>query len=90
MKNISLLALLGIFILSSCAVVRPGEVGIKQTLGKFSKEVKTQGTIVYNPLISRVIKQSTQTSNIKLVLTLPSKEGLSVNSEISIDRKSVV
>ena len=84
MKNISLLALLGIFILSSCAVVRPGEVGIKQTLGKFSKEVKTQGTIVYNPLISRVIKQSTQTSNIKLVLTLPSKEGLSVNSEISI------
>ena len=84
MKNISLLALLGIFILSSCAVVRPGEVGIKQTLGKFSKEVKTQGTIVYNPLISKVIKQSTQTSNIKLVLTLPSKEGLSVNSEISI------
>ena len=84
MKNVSLLALLGIFILSSCAVIRPGEVGIKQTLGKFSKEVKTQGTIVYNPFISRVIKESTQTSNIKLVLTLPSKEGLSVNSEISI------
>mgnify|MGYP001287377853 CR=1 FL=1 len=84
MKNVSLLALLGIFLLSSCAVIRPGEVGIKQTLGKFSKEVKTQGTIVYNPLISRVIKESTQTSNIKLVLTLPSKEGLSVNSEISI------
>ncbi|MFT7442958.1 MAG: prohibitin 1, partial [Maribacter sp.] len=56
MKNISLVALLGIFILSSCAVVRPGEVGIKQTLGKFSKEVKTQGTIIYNPLVSRVIK----------------------------------
>lgn len=84
MKNISLVALLGILILSSCAVVRPGEVGIKQTLGKFSKEVKTQGTIVYNPLISRVIKESTKTSNIKLVLSLPSKEGLSVNSEISI------
>ncbi|PQJ77432.1 spfh domain, band 7 family protein [Polaribacter glomeratus] len=84
MKNISLIALLGMFILSSCAVVRPGEVGIKQTLGKFAKEVKTQGTIVYNPFISRVIKESTKTSNIKLVLSLPSKEGLSVNSEISI------
>ncbi len=84
MKNISLVALLGMFMLSSCAVVRPGEVGIKQTLGKFSKEVKTQGTIVYNPLISRVLKESTKTSNIKLVLSLPSKEGLSVNSEISI------
>jgi prohibitin 1 len=84
MKNLSLIAILGMFLLSSCAVVRPGEVGIKQTLGKFSKEVKTQGTVVYNPFISRVIKESTRTSNIKLVLTLPTKEGLSVNSEISI------
>jgi regulator of protease activity HflC (stomatin/prohibitin superfamily) len=84
MKNLSLIAILGMFLLSSCAVVRPGEVGIKQTLGKLSKEVKTQGTVIYNPLISRVIKESTKTSNIKLVLSLPSKEGLSVNSEISI------
>ncbi|MFT6065258.1 MAG: regulator of protease activity HflC (stomatin/prohibitin superfamily) [Paraglaciecola sp.] len=84
MKNLSLIAILGMFLLSSCAVVRPGQVGIKQTLGKFSKEVKTQGTVVYNPFISRVIKESTRTSNIKLVLTLPTKEGLSVNSEISI------
>jgi prohibitin 1 len=84
MRNLSITILvLGLFC-TSCAVVRPGEVGIKQTLGKFSKEVKTQGTVIYNPLISRVIKESTKTSNIKLVLTLPSKEGLSVNSEISI------
>ncbi len=75
----------GVLILcSSCAVIRPGEAGIKQTLGKFSNEVATQGTILYNPLISKVIKESTQTSNIKLVLSLPSKEGLSVKSEISI------
>jgi regulator of protease activity HflC (stomatin/prohibitin superfamily) len=84
MKNLSLIAILGMFLLSSCAVVRPGEVGIKQTLGKLSNEVKTQGTVIYNPFISRVIKESTKTSNIKLVLRLPSKEGLSVNSEISI------
>ncbi|WP_299013072.1 prohibitin family protein [uncultured Polaribacter sp.] len=84
MRNLSVIAILGIFLFSSCAVVRPGEVGIKQTLGKFSQEVKTQGTVVYNPLISRVIKESTKTSNIKLVLSLPSKEGLSVDSEISI------
>ena len=69
---------------TSCAVVRPGEVGIKQTLGKFSSEVKTQGTILYNPLVSKVIKESTKTSNILLTLSLPSKEGLSVNSDISI------
>lgn len=84
MKNLSLVAILGMFLLSSCAVVRPGEVGIKQTLGKLSNEVQTQGTVLYNPFISKVLKESTKTSNIKLILSLPSKEGLSVNSEISI------
>ncbi len=69
---------------TSCAVIRPGEAGVKQTLGKFSDKVSTQGTVFYNPFTSKVIKESTQTSNIKLILSLPSKEGLSVNSEISI------
>lgn len=84
MKNSSIAILSLGLLCTSCAVVRPGEVGIKQTLGKFSSEVKTQGTVLYNPLISKVIKESTKTSNIMLVLSLPSKEGLSVNSEISI------
>ena len=69
---------------TGCAVIKPGQAGVKQTLGKFSDEVSTQGTVFYNPLISKLVKESTQTQNIKLVLTLPSKEGLSVNSEISI------
>lgn len=69
---------------TSCVVIRPGEAGVKRTLGKFSNEVITQGTVTYNPLISKVLKESTQTNNIKLILSLPSKEGLSVNSEISI------
>jgi len=73
-----------LLLLTSCAVIRPGEAGIKQTLGEFSDQVSTQGTVTYNPLVSKVIKVSTQTNNIKLILSLPSKEGLSVNSEISI------
>lgn len=83
MRKISLLALVAV-VCTSCAVIRPGEVGIKQTLGKLSDEVQTQGTVFYNPITSKVVKESTQTKNIKLVLSLPSKEGLSVNSEISI------
>ncbi len=73
-----------ILLLTSCAVIRPGEAGVKQTLGQFSDKVITQGTVLYNPFVSKVLKESTQTNNIKLVLSLPSKEGLSVNSEISI------
>jgi len=84
MKN-NFFLLIGVLVLcSSCAVIRPGEAGVKQTLGKFSNKVLTSGTVFYNPLVSKIIRESTQTNNIKLVLSLPSKEGLSVNSEISI------
>ncbi len=83
MKNWSLLLVASI-LFTSCAVIRPGEVGIKQKLGKFTGEVKTQGSVFFNPITSKVVKESTKTKNIKLFLRLPSKEGLSVNSEISI------
>jgi regulator of protease activity HflC (stomatin/prohibitin superfamily) len=70
--------------MSSCTIVRPGEVGIKQKLGKLNDQVVTQGSILFNPITSRVIKASSQTKNIELSLSLPSKEGLSITSQISI------
>lgn len=83
MKNLFyLLALL--LLTTSCAVIRPGEAGIKQKLGKLDDKVTTQGTVFYNPFTTRVIKEPIQTNNLELVLNLPSKEGLSVGSEISI------
>ena len=69
---------------SSCAVVRPGEVGIKQKMGKLGTETKTSGSIWFNPLNSSVVKVSTQTENLELTISLPSKEGLSITSQISI------
>ena len=84
-KSVYYLALFSIILLaSSCAVVRPGEVGIKQKLGKLSDNVTTQGTMVYNPFTSKVVKTSIQTNNLELSLSLPSKEGLSITSQISI------
>ena len=70
--------------LTSCAVIRPGEVGVKQRLGNLSDEYKTQGTIWYNPFVTRVIVTNVQIKDIELSLSLPSKEGLSVQSQISI------
>jgi regulator of protease activity HflC (stomatin/prohibitin superfamily) len=81
-KYIIWTCVLGVF--SSCAVIKPGQAGVKQTFGKFSDNVKTQGVIFYNPFVSRVLRESTQTKNIMLRMSLPSKEGLSVQSEISI------
>lgn len=69
---------------TSCAVVRPGEVGLKQKVGKLSDKVVTTGSIAYNPLISKVVKVPIQTRNLELSLSLPSKEGLSIVSQISI------
>jgi regulator of protease activity HflC (stomatin/prohibitin superfamily) len=78
-----LLPLAAIFA-AGCTVVRPGEVGVKQRMGKLSDEVNTQGSVFYNPLTSKVIKTSIQTNNLELSLSLPSKEGLSIISQISI------
>ena len=84
MKVKNFIVLILSHIIVSCAVIRPGEVGIKQRLGKFNGGVVKEGAVLYNPITSRVVKESTQTQNIKLILSLPSKEGLSVKSEISI------
>jgi len=70
--------------ISSCTVIRPGEVGVKQKLGNLSDNIVTQGTVLYNPFTSKVVKTSIQTDNLELSLNLPSKEGLSINSQISI------
>jgi prohibitin 1 len=70
-------------LLSSCAVIQPGEVGVKQKLGKLS-EPKDSGIIGFNPFIAKVIKLRTQTTNIEVLINLPSKEGLTIKSEISI------
>ena len=66
----------------SCAVIRPGEAGVRQRLGKLDTKVTTQGTVFFNPFTTRVIKESIQTNNLELSLRIPSKEGLSVDSEI--------
>ncbi len=69
---------------AQCAVIKPGEVGIKQRFGKLKGEPLTSCIIGFNPFFARVIKTSTQTNNLLLSLNLPSKEGLSVQADISI------
>lgn len=71
-------------ILSSCAVVRPGEAGVKSKWGKLRGEVKTGGVMMYNPFTARVIKVPVRTINRELSISLPSKEGLTIQSDISI------
>ncbi len=73
-----------IFFFSSCAIIKDGEVGVKRKLGTYSDKVMDSGIQTFNPLVSRVIKISTQTENLEVSLDIPSKEGLTIGSEVSI------
>lgn len=73
-----------ILLFSSCAIIRPGEVGVKQRLGKMSDRVYSQGAYLYNPFVTVMIKTPVRTVNMEVTLNLPSKEGLNINSNISI------
>lgn len=86
MKNpFSILGLIVvIFSLTSCAVVKQGEVGVKRKFGKYSDTPYTEGLKIFNPLTSKVVKVPTQTENLEVSLNLPSKEGLNIAAEISI------
>lgn len=84
MKKTILITGSALMFFASCVIIRPGQAGVKQKLGKLSNEVKTQGNILYNPITSKVIIASIRTNNLELNLSLPSKEGLSVKSHISI------
>lgn len=83
MKNIMLFSASLLF-LSSCAVIRPGEVGVKTKFGKFKGEPKNGGLLWFNPFTSSVEKVPVRTINRELTIDLPSKEGLTIRSDISI------
>jgi len=69
---------------AGCAVIRPGEVGVKQRLGHLDDTIHEPGSVLLNPFTTKVVKVPTRTMNIEVELSLPSKEGLNVNAVISI------
>lgn len=72
-----------LLLFTSCAVIQPGEVGVKNKLGKLGK-IHYEGVIFYNPFVTQVMKVSVRTINRELNISLPSKEGLTIESDISI------
>jgi prohibitin 1 len=72
------------FSMTSCMVIRQGEVGVPRTFGKYSDKVYTSGLRSFNPFTSTIVKVSTQTENIEVAVDIPSREGLTIRSEVSI------
>lgn len=78
----ALLVLLSALLLSSCAIIRPGEVGIKTRLGKIQGDARPAGAIVFNPFIANVNRIPVRTVELTVLLDVPTREGLNVKSEI--------
>ena len=70
--------------LFGCVRVLQDEVGVKRRLGEIQDEVMYPGVNRVNTFNTKVFRLPTRTVNLELNLGLPSKEGLTINSEISI------
>jgi regulator of protease activity HflC (stomatin/prohibitin superfamily) len=80
----SILFIFSMLLFSSCARIIQGEVGVKRRFGKVGKKIIPPGLVVFNPFFTRVIKVPIRTVNLEISTGLPSKEGLTIKSEISI------
>jgi len=58
-------------IVSSCTVVRQGEVGVKRTIGKIQQKPLMEGARLFNPFVTTIIKLPTRTVNMEVRLPLP-------------------
>jgi prohibitin 1 len=85
-SSLVLSSALGFFVLlTSCATVKQDEVGVKRKFGKLVPKVLPAGLYTFNPFFATVLKVPTRTINIQINLeSLPSKEGLTIASELAI------
>jgi prohibitin 1 len=72
------------FTVTSCMVVRPGEVGYIQTAGRLTETSIKGGMKPFNFFVSKEVKINVKVTEVYEELTVPSKEGLSVKTELSL------
>jgi prohibitin 1 len=69
---------------SGCVVVNQGEVGVIRRWGRIDEPPRPPGLIVYEAVSTEVIKVPTRLTPVTVDFTLPSREGLNVDAQISI------
>lgn len=68
---------------TGCAVINQNEIGIKRTNGRLADETLGPGRYYVGPLMDMMVLPI-ETINLEINQSLPSKEGLSVQAEISV------
>ncbi len=73
------------FLLGGCAtIINQGEVGVRDTLGSLSDSPSPAGLKIFFWPIFDITRLPTRTVNLQVNADLPSREGLTIASEISI------
>ncbi|MDB5255778.1 MAG: domain, Band 7 family protein [Chitinophagaceae bacterium] len=70
--------------LTSCTVVRPGEVGMIQRIGVIKPTPILSGAKGFNPFTDKIIKINCRVTEVYSQLIVPTREGLSINAELSL------
>lgn len=73
-------ALLGM----ACTTVSQSEVGVRRVWGRLDPRTIEPGLVWYEAVSTDIIKLPTQSQNLKVDLSLPSKEGVNIVGQISI------
>ncbi|MDW8297495.1 MAG: prohibitin family protein [Raineya sp.] len=81
----SFFSLIVIFLfLTSCVTIRQDEVGYRRRFGKLREKTLYNGFYLINPLTTRMLKIPTRTINLTVTADLPTKEGLTVKTEVTL------
>ncbi|MDG1331093.1 MAG: prohibitin family protein [Crocinitomicaceae bacterium] len=74
-----------LFIIQSCTIIRPGEVGVDVKFGKIKPELLEPGAHHYAPKVFRyVVRYETRTINHNKEFHFHSKEGIYVDADVTI------
>ncbi|MBL8955447.1 MAG: prohibitin family protein [Myxococcaceae bacterium] len=76
--------LLTFFTSTGCAVIQQGTVGVKKTWGRLDPAPLEPGLVLYEAISTEVLTVPIRTTTVTVNFTLPSKEGLNVDAQMSI------
>jgi regulator of protease activity HflC (stomatin/prohibitin superfamily) len=69
---------------TGCSVINQGEVGVMRRWGKLDDLAVQPGLVFYEPVSTQVLRVPVRLTTVTVDFTLPSKEGLNVDAQISI------
>lgn len=82
-KRLSLI-LVTVTLIAGCKTIQQGNLGVERKFGKQNSELLEPGLYFYNPIWTDILVLPLTTESLEVHMSLPSKEGLNIEAEMSI------